>query len=69
MVVTYSPFPEDTVPWVAGTGTLIISRVLLTAGHITAFYQAFWEQGIGSPDDFRVSFGVNAYDPETLARD
>jgi hypothetical protein len=65
LVVIRSPFPEDQCPWVTCTGILIHPRVLLTAGHATAFFEAFWAQGIGSPDDLRVSFGVNAYDPAT----
>ncbi len=65
VVVVHAPFPDVPLPEVAGTGTLIHPRVLLTAGHVTAFFEAFWAQGIGSPNDLRVSFGVNAYDPKT----
>ncbi len=65
VVVVHAPFPDVQVPNAYGTGTLIHPRVLLTAGHVTAYFEAFWAQGIGSPDDLRVSFGVNAYDPKT----
>jgi hypothetical protein len=47
------------------TGSLIHPRVLLTAGHATAFIEARWAQGLGGPQDLRVSFGVNALDPTT----
>jgi|GEM_PF-279782 len=65
VVVIHSPFPEDQVPYVGATGTLIHPRVLLTAGHVTALMESVWAQGIGSPNDIRVSFGVNALDPKT----
>src|SRR5258706_6549705 len=56
------------VPSVSCSGTLIHSRVFLTAGHCTDPYNQWIAQGLITIDDLRISFGQNALDPGTLRK-
>ncbi|MCW5551339.1 MAG: trypsin-like serine protease [Verrucomicrobiae bacterium] len=58
-------YPEYPAPHVFSSGTLIHPRVLLTAGHLVDQVERAVAAGLGTLDDLRVSFGVNAYDPAT----
>ena len=57
--------PDLTVPRIFGSGTLIDSRLILTAGHVTEAIEFNVAMGRLEPDDFRISFGANAFDPAT----
>jgi secreted trypsin-like serine protease len=57
--------PETGQPFVFCSGTLIHSRVLLTAGHCTDALESYLAQGLITLDDVRVCFGQNALDPKT----
>jgi hypothetical protein len=54
--------PDQQVPVVGGSGTLIHPRVLLTAGHATDGLQLSLDLGRRTIDHFRVSFAPNAFD-------
>ena len=57
----FVPGDSEFPPWVSASGTLIHPRVLLTAGHVTAFFD---EHDLAA-QYFRVSFGnnINVDDP------
>jgi len=57
--------PDLPVPRIFGSGTLIGSRLILTAGHVTEAIEFNVAMGRLEPDDFRISFGANAFDPAT----
>jgi len=60
--------PDLEVPRVHFSGTLIHPRVFLTTGHRTSELQAQLADGVLTLDDVRVSFGPQAYDPDTWLR-
>jgi hypothetical protein len=55
----FVPGDSEFPPWVSASGTLIHPRVLLTAGHVTAFFD---EHYLAAPY-FRVTFGNNINEP------
>ena len=67
LIVKNASGVDRPVPRVSCTGTLIHPRVLLTAGHCTHVWEtAFADPQLGfSPDNLRVSFGVDSLDPST----
>jgi len=64
IVVVGGP-PIFDFPIIAGSGVLIHPRVLLTAGHVTADIEAAIASGLFHIDDGRISFGKDAFDPDT----
>ena len=57
--------PNQEVPYIFVSGTLIAPRVILTAAHATWQIQLRLQQGLRTMDHFRVSFGANAFDPSS----
>jgi hypothetical protein len=58
--------PNQEVPYVFVSGTLIAPRVILTAGHATWQIQLRIDQGLRTMDHFRVSFDAwDAFDPNS----
>jgi hypothetical protein len=57
--------PASGPPIVFCSGTLVHERILLTAAHCIDFVDARLAEGHTLEDDFRVSFGVNAREPDT----
>ena len=57
--------PDLPVPRIFGSGTLIGPSLMLTAGHVTEAIEFNVAIGRLEPDDFRISFGADAFDPAT----
>jgi hypothetical protein len=57
--------PDLPVPRIFGSGTLIGPDLMLTAGHVTEAIEFNIAIGRLQPDDFRISFGVDSFDPAT----
>src|SRR5215831_18033487 len=61
LVWLVSPLPDVQAPLVGGSGSLIHSRVFVTAGHVTYALQNLVAQGAMTLDDILVSFATNAF--------
>lgn len=57
--------PDLPVPRIFGSGTLIGPSLVLTAGHVTEAIEFNISIGRLKPDDFRLSFGRDSFDPAT----
>jgi hypothetical protein len=57
--------PDLPVPRIFGSGTLIGPTLMLTAGHVTEAIEFNIAIGRLELDDFRISFGVDSFDPAT----
>jgi hypothetical protein len=65
LVIPPASEPDLPVPALLCSGTLIAPRVVLTAGHCSAFFEQAGADGDGTLDNLRISFGVDAFDPST----